>query len=133
MATSIVYLIHFETPFKHATHYLGSTNDLQARLAEHRRGRGSKLLKAVNAAGIDYDVVRTWKGDEFLEYRLKNLGGKARICPVCSPGTTEGTFKKAPKKTRWVRWAKRASYAKVLEKDAERQKRVDAAREAAYT
>lgn len=108
-----VYLIHFETPYEHAGHYLGSTEDLPRRLHEHRTNRGAKLLAAVNRAGISYSVVRTWKGGAFEEYRLKNLGGKARICPVCTPGTTAGTFKRVPKKTRWVKWTRRRSYSKA--------------------
>lgn len=81
-----IYLIHFEQPFKHARHYLGWTKDLEARLASHLAGRGSSLIKAVNAAGIDWRLVRTWEGvDRFFERKLKNRGGAARICPCCAP------------------------------------------------
>ena len=31
-ATTVVYLIHFDAPYKHAQHYLGSAIDLEARL-----------------------------------------------------------------------------------------------------
>ena len=30
-AASLVYLLHFDVPFKHARHYMGSTGDLEAR------------------------------------------------------------------------------------------------------
>lgn len=35
--TSLVYLLHFEQKICHAHHYIGSTNDLERRLKEHRR------------------------------------------------------------------------------------------------
>jgi hypothetical protein len=55
-----VYLIHFDHPFKHARHYLGWASDLPARLQAHRGGTGGRLLRAVNNAGITWEVVRTW-------------------------------------------------------------------------
>ncbi len=78
-----VYLIHFERPFKHATHYLGYAANLEARLAEHRAGQGARLLAVIQAAGIDWTVARTWVGGRTRERQLKNQGGKARMCPMC--------------------------------------------------
>ena len=40
----VVYLVHFSEPYRHARHYTGWTVDLDARLAEHRAGRGARLL-----------------------------------------------------------------------------------------
>ena len=40
----IVYLLHFERSYRHARHYIGFTQNLEQRLAEHRAGRGSPLL-----------------------------------------------------------------------------------------
>jgi predicted GIY-YIG superfamily endonuclease len=34
---SLVYLLHFEQPYQHTRHYIGSTNDLERRLQEHQR------------------------------------------------------------------------------------------------
>lgn len=34
---SLVYLIHFDQMYQHTRHYIGSTNDLERRLQEHRR------------------------------------------------------------------------------------------------
>jgi predicted GIY-YIG superfamily endonuclease len=79
-----VYLIHFARPFKHARHYLGWTHrPVDERLATHRSGHGANLLKHVNLAGIDYDVVRVWPGDRHLERQLKRWNGLAQHCPVC--------------------------------------------------
>jgi hypothetical protein len=53
-----VYLIHFERPLGdlnnprgQARHYLGFTEDLEARLAAHRSGNGSAIMAAVVQAG----------------------------------------------------------------------------------
>jgi predicted GIY-YIG superfamily endonuclease len=83
----IVYLIHFETPLKHARHYLGFTNsDLEDRLARHRAGGGSKLMRAIKEAKINWSVVRTWEGenvDRNFERRLKNRKQTHVFCPIC--------------------------------------------------
>ena len=40
----LIYLLHFERSYHHARHYLGYTDDLEARVAAHRAGRGVPLL-----------------------------------------------------------------------------------------
>lgn len=60
--TKFIYLIHFDQPFKHAKHYIGSAVDLEHRLNEQD------------------------------ERRLKNRGGAARLCPICNPGTKAGRY-----------------------------------------
>lgn len=85
----MVYLIHFDRPLAHARHYLGFVDHalghtVEARLAYHRRGRGSKLLRAVVAAGIDFQVARVWpEGDRTLERQLKKRKKAAQLCPLC--------------------------------------------------
>lgn len=78
-----IYLIHFARPLAHANHYLGWTDNLPARLDRHRSGNGSKLLAAVMAAGIEFQVVRTWPGSRDDERRMKNWKKARRLCPVC--------------------------------------------------
>lgn len=83
----MIYLVHFEKPFKHAKHYVGFTDKtLKERFARHmslaRMHRGSALLRAVLAAGIKFKVVRTWEGDRNEERRMKS-GGNSWRCPVC--------------------------------------------------
>ncbi len=80
----IVYLIHLSRPYRHARHYLGWTSDLEQRLREHRAGRGSPLIAAAIAAGIDLELAATWPGsrhDERRRHRQKN--SRARLCPIC--------------------------------------------------
>lgn len=92
--TRFIYLIHFDQPFKHAKHYLGSTSNLEQRLGAHRAGgsESARLLHAVKLAGIGWTVARLWRGGRTEERRLKNLGGATRLCPVCTPGTKWGAF-----------------------------------------
>ncbi len=80
----IVYLIHFERPYYHAQHYLGSTRDLARRVEQHRSGAGSPLLAAVTLAGIPWQVVRTWRNAGRIGERdFKRLHCNPSLCPVC--------------------------------------------------
>lgn len=82
----MIYLVHFQRPYKHAKHYLGFTDlTLTKRFARHcsnaKKRRGSALMNAIMAAGITFKVVRTWEGDRARERQLK--GNSVRRCPVC--------------------------------------------------
>jgi predicted GIY-YIG superfamily endonuclease len=78
-----VYLLHFIEPYKHARHYLGSADDLSARLDQHRKGTGARLTQVVKEAGISWVVARTWVGGRILEKRLKAQHSGVRLCPIC--------------------------------------------------
>jgi predicted GIY-YIG superfamily endonuclease len=80
-----IYLIHFDTPYKHARHYLGYASNLAARLALHRASNGARLIEVINAAGITWQVSRTWSGNRALERKLKNQKNGPRLCPLCNP------------------------------------------------
>jgi predicted GIY-YIG superfamily endonuclease len=86
----MVYLVHLERPLAHARHYIGfveTPDRLDTRIEYHRQGRGSKFLRAVAEAGIDFAVARTWRdGDRRLERRLKNRKEAPRLCPLCRGG-----------------------------------------------
>jgi predicted GIY-YIG superfamily endonuclease len=82
-ATGTVYLLHFDQPYRHARHYIGWTTNLAARLAEHARGQGARLLAVVREAGITWRLARTWPGDRRRERQIKNQGGASRRCPCC--------------------------------------------------
>jgi predicted GIY-YIG superfamily endonuclease len=88
--TTRVYLLHFSRPLHHARHYLGSTRDLDARLAEHLAGRGARLVEVVIGLGITIELARTWEGGRDLERRLKRRKSSPRLCPVCSPRPQPG-------------------------------------------
>jgi len=94
-----VYLLHFHIYFKHARHYLGATEDLLRRLAEHEHGIGSKYMSAVVLAGVTWELSDTFlpePGETIweLEHRLKGLGegpargknsrgSRGRLCSIC--------------------------------------------------
>ncbi len=104
-----LYLIHFDAPLSgRAQHYLGWTDDVESRVAEHHattwerydepqtldgrrhngcsHGSGATLIGAVNTAGIAWQVVRTWpKGSRQEERRLKKFHKLRVLCPICNP------------------------------------------------
>ncbi len=83
--TMTVYLLHFKNLYYHAQHYLGSTTDLDRRMAQHRGGTGSPLVAAiVNQDDNDFVLARTWPGGRPLERQLKNRKNGRKLCPLCS-------------------------------------------------
>jgi len=87
-----VYLIHFDTPYKHAHHYIGVTaGALEDRLQRHRNGNGANLMAVIKRAGITWRVAHSWADvPRFTEMRLKRRGSAKRICPLC--GSKPPTF-----------------------------------------
>ena len=83
----IVYLLHFDRSYRHALHYIGFTQNLDQRLADHRAGRGSPLIAAAIADGIDFQLAAIWEGDRHDERRLhRQKNTRARLCPICVAG-----------------------------------------------
>ncbi len=81
--SGVIYLLHFDRPYKHARHYTGWTDDLETRLARHARGGGARLLAVAYAAGVRWQLARTWPGPRARERQLKRQGGASRHCPLC--------------------------------------------------
>lgn len=87
----MVYLIHFSRPIGSANahgkaqHYIGWTPDhnLAERLEAHYTGRGAHIMRAVSQAGIEWELVRTWRGGRTKERALKNHKKAADFCPYC--------------------------------------------------
>lgn len=80
-----IYLLHFSQPYRHAKHYCGWVRwDLDGRLAEHRAGRGARLMEVVHSAGIEWLLAGTWPGSRAEERRRKRRGGASRWCPICA-------------------------------------------------
>ena len=80
--TGIVYLLHFDRPYRHARHYCGWTTDLPARLAAHADGRGARLIDVITVVGISYRLARTWPGSRARERQIKRQGGLSCCCPL---------------------------------------------------
>ncbi len=82
----MLYLLHFDPPYRHAKHYLGYTEDLANRFSLHLRGRGSPLVKAAVNSGSTIVLVRIWPHDGNAEQEIKRVvGSRARLCPLCNP------------------------------------------------
>ena len=82
--SGIVYLLHFERCYRHARHYIGFTQNLEQRLAQHRAGRGSPLVAGAIAEGIDLQPAAIWEGNRHDERRLhRQKNTRARLCPLC--------------------------------------------------
>ena len=88
--TGTIYLLHFSEPIGdlsnpkgQAQHYLGFSQDLEARLEAHRNGTGAAIMAAVVEAGIEWAVVKTWRGTRDDERALKNRHQHSFYCPVC--------------------------------------------------
>jgi predicted GIY-YIG superfamily endonuclease len=85
---STVYLLHFTEPISAlhtAQHYLGSTDSLDRRIAEHRAGTGARLPAVARERGISFMIARTWPGGRTVERRLKRLKNGPKLCGICSP------------------------------------------------
>ncbi len=79
-----IYLYHFSRPLYHAKHYLGSSDDLTRRCAEHGTLQGSKLMRAAAQAGIKVRIARTWKGTpRYHEALLHTRKNHSLLCPIC--------------------------------------------------
>jgi hypothetical protein len=79
----VVDLLHFDRPYQHARHSLGSCQDLERRLTQHGNGHGARLLDVGRQAGIRWQLARTWCGGKQRERQLNNQGGASRLCPLC--------------------------------------------------
>ena len=82
----VIYLLHFDRPYRHAGHYTGwvhSPHVPGAPAGPHRDGVGARLMQVVGEAGIGFQLARTWDGDRYRERALKRQGGASRRCPIC--------------------------------------------------
>lgn len=93
-----VYVLHFDAEYPRdersgVTHYVGFCNiftrspaHVISRMLYHQRGNGSRLMDAINKAGIGFRVVRVWWGaDRNFERSIKNRRATRVFCPVCNP------------------------------------------------
>ena len=86
----VIYLLHFDQPYKHARHYTGWTEDLLDRLDRHASGHGARLVEVIWQAGIGFTLVRICEGTRRTERAIKHAGGAARYCPACTPRPWNG-------------------------------------------
>ena len=92
----VVYLLHFDQPYKHARHYVGWTEDLLDRLDQHAAGTGARLMAVIREAGIGFTLVRLCEGTRATERAIKNEGGSVRFCPACTARPWNGPWSAMP-------------------------------------
>ena len=80
----VIYMLHFDRPYRHARHYVGWTDDLLDRLDRHATGHGARLVAVIWQAGIGFTLVRICEGTRRTERAIKNAGGAVRYCPACT-------------------------------------------------
>ena len=86
----IIYMLHFDRPYRHARHYTGWTADLLDRLDAHATGHGARLVEVIWQAGIGFTLIRLCEGTRATERAIKNAGGAPRYCPACTPRPWNG-------------------------------------------
>ena len=88
-----IYILHFESAFWHARHYVGATCDIRARMAIHASGLGARIVGAAKDRGVGFQLgaIGACDAEEMygLERKVKDRkGGVSRLCEVCNPGTS---------------------------------------------
>lgn len=92
---SVCYLLHLDKPLRHAKHYMGVCEDLDARLSRHAKGAGARMLAVCIERGITWKLARTWPGDRVFERKLKNRKDAPKLCPICNPNALNRAGKKS--------------------------------------
>ena len=92
----VIYMLHFDQPYRHASHYVGWTADLFDRLDQHAAGHGARLVAVIWHAGIGFTLIRICEGTRHTERAIKNAGGAVRYCPACTPRPRTATGSRCP-------------------------------------
>lgn len=86
-----IYLLHLDRPLspKHtAQHYKGSAEDIEARVEEHRRGNGARIMQVATERGIGFELARVWEVPNGslrqAEKIIKQQKNGPRLCPICN-------------------------------------------------
>jgi predicted GIY-YIG superfamily endonuclease len=80
-----VYLLHADRP--HPVygwqHYIGWSGDVERRVADHRRSKGSRVTREWRRAGIPFRLAHVWPGGTHADERaLQHIKGRY-LCSVC--------------------------------------------------
>lgn len=85
-----IYVLHFNKPYwLNARHYVGYTKFTAAeRIATHRSGNGSLLVKYALSKGLDFELAFAETYDTIPEARAREIALKKthaipRLCPIC--------------------------------------------------
>lgn len=87
-----IYLVHLDQALGNggnngansASHYTGWAEDVPARMRQHRRGQGSRMLAEASRRGIRLRVVALERGTRERERQLKTIAAAPTRCPICN-------------------------------------------------
>lgn len=99
-----LYIVHLSRPDGLGRlHYMGSTDDLRARLRLHAAGNGSAMLAWCKAEGITFALTWAAAGSRNDERYIKQNRRLAELCTQCRP---TALAKRAAKARVWRRTRK---------------------------
>jgi predicted GIY-YIG superfamily endonuclease len=85
-----VYLFHFNAPLGNlanrraqAQHYLGFSDDYEARIAKQLAGKGAKIVAAALKQGLIFEIYH-WPAPLATEKLIKRTKKTALYCPACA-------------------------------------------------
>lgn len=100
MKTWKVYVLHFDTPYKHAKHYTGIAIDVEARVKEHKNGTGARLTQVLkeNNIGFTYSIIKEFntfsEAHQYEKYLKIKIKKPKRFCPICKQEKLLKSFQK---------------------------------------
>ena len=83
--TGVIYMLHFDRPYRHARHYVGWTADLLDRLDQHAAGHGARLVAVIWHAGIGFTLIRICEGTRAHRTRHQERGRRGPVLPGLHP------------------------------------------------
>ena len=81
----VIYMLHFDRPYRHAKHYVGWTDDLFDRLDQHAAGRGARLVAVIWHAGIGFTLIRICEGTRRHRTRHQERRRRGPVLPGLHP------------------------------------------------
>ena len=84
---SFVYILHFDKPISPdhtAQHYVGFTKDIDQRIRQHRKGKGSRFCAVAKERVIKFILAELLIGERDLEKAIKRQKNTKKFCPICS-------------------------------------------------
>jgi hypothetical protein len=91
----VIYMLHFDRPYRHAKHYVGWTADLLDRLDAHAKGNGARLVEVIWQAGIGFTLVRICEAPA-APNAPSSTPGRGRYCRPAPPALERRTGRRSP-------------------------------------